>query len=67
MKTSGANWIGRCCLSAATLLAGGTVLGTCEVRLHDALVTSAKSTVLGMFDTALVDITEEFTNDATGN
>ena len=68
MKTSGTNRIGRCCLAAATFLAGGTVVGTCEVRLRDALVTTSKSVVLGMFDTALVGIAEEFTTtDDTGN
>ncbi len=68
MKTSGANRIRRCCLAAATFLAGGTVVGTCEVRLHDAFVSTSKSVVLGMFDTALVDIAEEFTaDDDTGN
>ena len=59
MKSSRANLIGRCWLAAATVLAGGTVLGTCEVRLHDAFVTSTKSLVLGVFEIAAGNLTAD--------
>ena len=46
MNTTKANQIARCWLAAATLFAGGTVLGTCEVRVRDALVTTAQGAAL---------------------
>ena len=56
MKNTKVCLIGRCWLAAATVLAGGTVLGTCEVRLREALVNSTKSLALGVFDNAVQDL-----------
>lgn len=61
MKTTRINRIGRCWLAAVTLLAGGTVMGTCEVRLHDAFMTSTKSLALGVFDSVLGSVGENLT------
>ena len=46
MNTTITGTVGRCWLAAATVLAGGTVLGTCELRVRQALVETAQSTVL---------------------
>lgn len=45
MKTETVKRIGRCWLAAATVLGGGTVLGTCTSRMGGALKTSAKCQV----------------------
>jgi hypothetical protein len=45
-------WIRRCVTAAASLLAGGTVLGTCEARLHDSAVNGTKIWFLSLFDPA---------------
>ena len=42
-------------LAAASLLSGGTVLGTCEARLHDSAVNGTKAWFLGLFDPANLD------------
>ena len=46
MKTARTKRIGRYWLAAATAFAGGTVLGTCELRMRDAFMTTAQGTVL---------------------
>ncbi|MFH0981498.1 MAG: hypothetical protein V2A79_08165 [Planctomycetota bacterium] len=66
MRASRTNLITRCWLAAATLLAGGTVLSTCELRVRDAFVSSTKSTVLGLFDTMLQDLAGDVTTDGNG-
>ncbi|MCK4660886.1 MAG: hypothetical protein KAV82_15305 [Phycisphaerae bacterium] len=72
MRITKLNLLGRSCLAAATLLAGGTLMGTCELRLRDAFVDSSKSLVLGTFGTALEGLQEnlatgEETTDASAN
>lgn len=56
MNTTKTNRIARYWLAAATVFAGGTVLGTCELRVHDALVTTAESLVFGVFETTVGDL-----------
>lgn len=46
MRTARTRRIQRCWLAAATVLAGGTVLGTCEVRMREALVTTVQTATL---------------------
>jgi hypothetical protein len=65
VKTTRTNRIARWGLAAATLLAGGTVFGACELRLKDALVSSTQSLVLGLFSTALTDLNLDSTSSGT--
>ncbi|MCP4590311.1 MAG: hypothetical protein GY842_06185 [bacterium] len=46
MKSTRTTRFEHCWLAAATLFAGGTVLGTCELRLRDAFVTTTQATIL---------------------
>ena len=66
MRTGRTNRMARCWVAAATLLAGGTVLGTCELRMREALITSTKSLVFGIFETAAGSLEDSFsTTDGT--
>ena len=55
MKKHTMAWLGRRALAAVTLLSGGTLLGTCEARLHDSAVDGTKAWFLGLFDPSNLD------------